>query len=39
MGNFNAGISKPNLSSFCNVYNLKSLTNKPNSYKNPDNPS
>ena len=36
MGDFNEEISEPNLASFCNFYNFKSLINKPTCYKNPD---
>ena len=39
MSDFNAEISGPNLASFCTFYNFKSFINKPNCYKNPDNPS
>ena len=39
MGDFNAGISEPNLASFCTFYNFKSFINKTTCYKNPDNPS
>ena len=39
MGDFNTDISEPNLASFWDFYNFKSLINKPSCYRNPDNSS
>ena len=39
MGDFNAEITEPEMMSFCNMYDLKSLIKEPTCYKNPNNPS
>ena len=37
MGDLNAKISEPNLTSFCTIHNFESIINKPTCYQNPDN--
>ena len=39
LGDFNANISKPTLTSFCTLLKLKNLVKEPTCYKNPNNPS
>ena len=38
-GDFNSEISERSIHNFCNVDNLESLSNTPNCFKNPGNPS
>ena len=39
LGDFNANISEPTLTSFCTLFKLKNLVKEPTCYKNPNNPS
>ena len=39
MGDFNADVSDPSVTSFCTLFKLKSTVNEPTCYKNPENPS
>ena len=39
LGDFNANISEPTLTSFCTLSKLKNLVKEPTCYKNPNNPS
>ena len=39
IGNFNVDADSKEMSSFCDTFDLTSLTKEPNYYKNPDNPS
>ena len=39
MGDFNADISDPSMTSFCTLFKLKSIVKEPTCYKNPENPS
>ena len=39
LGDFNVEIEEANMKSFCENYNLKSLTKQPNCYKNPNKPT
>ena len=39
LGDFNANISEPTLTSFCTLFKLKNLAKEPTCYKNPNNPS
>ena len=39
LGDFNANISEPALTSFCTLFKLKNLVKEPTCYKNPNNPS
>ena len=39
MGNFNADVSDPSMTSFCTLFKLKSIVKEPTCYKNPENPS
>ena len=39
MGDFNADVSDPSMTSFCTLFKLKSTVNQPTRYKNPENPS
>ena len=39
LGDFNSEPTEEAMKSFCQIYNLKNLLNKPTCYKNPTNPS
>ena len=39
MGDFNADVSDPSVTSFCTLFNLKNIVKEPTCYKNPENPS
>ena len=39
MGDFNADVSDPSVTSFCTLFKLKSTVNQPTRYKNPENSS
>ena len=39
LGDFNANISEPTLTSFCTLFKLKNIVKEPTCYKNPNNPS
>ena len=39
MGDFNADVSDPSMTSFCTLFKLKSIAKEPTCYKNPENPS
>ena len=39
MGDFNADVSDPSMTSFCNFFKLKSIVMEPACYKNPKSPS
>ena len=39
MGDFNADISDPSMTSFCSLFKLKSIVKEPTCYNNPENPS
>ena len=39
IGDFNADVSDPSMSSFCTLFKLKSIVKEPTCYKNPENPS
>ena len=39
LGDFDANISEPTLTSFCTLFKLKNLVKEPTCYKNPNNPS
>ena len=39
MGDFNADVSDPSMTSFCTLFKLKSIVKEPTCYKNPENPS
>ena len=39
MGDFNADVSDPSVTSFCTLFKLKSIVKEPTCYKNPENPS
>ena len=39
LGDFNAGVLETTMTSFCESYNLKSITKQPTCFKNPEKPS
>ena len=39
LGDFNANISEPTLTSFCTLFKLKNFVKEPTCYKNPNNPA
>ena len=39
LGDFNTGVNKQYMQSFCETYDLKSLQKQPNCYKNPNSPT
>ena len=39
MGDFNANVSEPTLTSFCTIFKLKNLVKEPTYYRNPNNTS
>ena len=39
MGDFNADVSDPSMTSFCTLFKLKSIFKEPTCYKNPENPA
>ena len=39
MGDFNADVSDPSMTSFCTLFKLKNIVKKPTCYKNPENSS
>ena len=39
IGDFNVGVSDPDMNDFCNAYNLSSLIKEPTCHKIPENPS